>query len=197
MICLFAEHNVHSCGQAAGFLSTLATDITVGLDSWVAEDQPDQARQQGEAVTCQDQLEVLRENKRWQQCLHVYSKAGERKVDLSLLTIMVTREKIYFAAFLNTSSQNGMLRPDDIQNIETRVKEKKSGMFASREAREQFMAGHFGRGIILIAISLIKHSWWLVLRANYERLQHQRRRRNSFTLAQEQLEEQQGWSMLK
>ena len=72
----------------------MATDITVGLDSWVAEDQPDQARQQGEAVTCQDQLEVLRENKRWQQCLHVYSKAGERKVGLSLLTIMVAREEI-------------------------------------------------------------------------------------------------------
>ena len=49
-------------------------------------------------------------------------------------------------------------------------------MFGSREAREAFMASFFGRGILLVAISLIKHSWWAVLQANYARLQRDRRR---------------------
>ena len=38
------------------------------------------------------------------------------------------------------------------------------------------MASFFGRGILLVAISLIKHSWWAVLQANYARLQRDRRR---------------------
>ena len=52
-----------------------------------------------------------------------------------------------------------MLRPDDIELIKARVMVKKSGIFATRESKEQFMAGHFGRGILLIAISLVKHRY--------------------------------------
>ena len=47
------------------------------------------------------------------------------------------------------------------------------------------MSGYFGRGIILIAISLIKQSWWLVLRTNFERIQKENARRNSFIEALE------------
>ena len=47
------------------------------------------------------------------------------------------------------------------------------------------MSGYFGRGIILIAISLIKQSWWLVLKTNYERIQKDNVRRNSFIDAME------------
>ena len=49
------------------------------------------------------------------------------------------------------------------------------------------MSGYFGRGIILIAISLIKQSWWLVLKTNFERIQKENAsaRRNSFIQALE------------
>ena len=47
------------------------------------------------------------------------------------------------------------------------------------------MSGYFGRGIILIAISLIKQSWWLVLKTNFERIQKENARRNSFIEALE------------
>ena len=47
------------------------------------------------------------------------------------------------------------------------------------------MSGYFGRGIILIAISLIKQSWWLVLKTNFERIQKEKARRNSFIEALE------------
>ena len=47
------------------------------------------------------------------------------------------------------------------------------------------MSGYFGRGIILIAISLIKQSWWLVLKTNFQRIQKENARRNSFIEALE------------
>ena len=47
------------------------------------------------------------------------------------------------------------------------------------------MSGYFGRGIILIAISLIKQSWWLVLKTNFERIQKENAKRNSFIEALE------------
>ena len=47
------------------------------------------------------------------------------------------------------------------------------------------MSGYFGRGIVLIAISLIKQSWWLVLKTNFERIQKENVRRNSFIEALE------------
>ena len=51
---------------------------------------------------------------------------------------------------------NAMLRPEDKVLINKRVEQKRCGMFATKESKEEFMAGHFGRGIVLIAISLIK-----------------------------------------
>ena len=80
-----------------------------------------------------------------------------------------------------TTLMNAILRPEDIVNINKRILQKKGGMFATKESQEAFMAGHFGRGVILIAISLIKRCWWLVLRTNCERLERRRLRRNSFT----------------
>ena len=59
------------------------------------------------------------------------------------------------------------------------------GLFATKESKDEFMAGHFGRGIILIAISLIKQSWWLVLKANCERIEKERERKNSYVEAME------------
>ena len=47
------------------------------------------------------------------------------------------------------------------------------------------LTGYFGKGIILIAISLIKHSWWLVLKSNFERIQKENTKRNSFIEALE------------
>ena len=35
--------------------------------------------------------------------------------------------------------------------------ELQTGIFATRESKEEFMTGHYGRGILFIAISLIKH----------------------------------------
>ena len=46
--------------QSARFLSALATDITVGLDSWVDVSGQQQRSQEKVTVTSQDQLEVLR-----------------------------------------------------------------------------------------------------------------------------------------
>ena len=66
------------------------------------------------------------------------------------------------------------------------------------------MSGYFGRGIILIAISLIKQSWWLVLKTNFERIQKENVRRNSFIEAlenektqkerEEMMKKNNGWS---
>ena len=50
-----------------------------------------------------------------------------------------------------------------------------------------YISGYFGKGIILIAISLIKQSWWLVLKTNFERIQKEnaKTKRNSFIEALE------------
>ena len=80
---------------------------------------------------------------------------------------------------------NAILRPEDIVHINKRIVQKKGGMFSTKESRENFMKGHFGRGIILIAISLIKRYWWLVLRTNCQRIERAKIRRNSFTGAME------------
>ena len=106
----------------------------------------------------------FRENKRWQQCQIIFLRAKENEVNISLTTVM-----------------NAILRPEDIVNINKRILQKKGGMFATKESKEAFMKGHFGRGVILIAISLIKRCWWLVLRTNCQRLKRERMRRNSFT----------------
>lgn len=87
---------------------------------------------------------------------------------------------------------NAMLRPEDIVNVHKRILQKKGGMFATKESKEAFMAGHFGRGIILIAISLIKQSWWLVLKANCQRIEQGRVRRNSFVEAMEANQQKNG-----
>ena len=47
--------------QGARFLSALATDITVGLDSWVDTSGQQQRAEEKVTVTSQDQLEVLRD----------------------------------------------------------------------------------------------------------------------------------------
>ena len=41
------------------------------------------------------------------------------------------------------------------------------------------------KSIILIAISLIKQSWWLVLKSNFQRIQKENAKRNSFIEALE------------
>ena len=46
--------------QGARFLGALATDITVGLDSWVETNGQHQRAEEKVTVTSQDQLEVLR-----------------------------------------------------------------------------------------------------------------------------------------
>ena len=113
-------------------------------------------------------IPCYRENKRWQQCQIIYLRAKENGVKVSLSTLM-----------------NAILRPEDIVNINKRILQRKGGMFATKESQEAFMKGYFGRGVILIAISLIKRYWWLVLRTNCERIQRGRLRRNSFTDAME------------
>ena len=50
----------------------------------------------------------FRENKRWQQCQFVYSKANEDNITVDLATIM-----------------NALLRPDDIKEINRRVMQKR------------------------------------------------------------------------
>jgi len=111
---------------------------------------------------------LFRENKRWMQCHFAYNRAKEKGITVNLKTFM-----------------NAMLRPDDIETIMGRVQQKKSGLFSTKESKEEFMSGYFGRGIILIAISLIKQSWWLVLKTNFERIQKENARRNSFIEALE------------
>ena len=54
---------------------------------------------------------IDRENKRWQQCQFVFSRAQETNVNLPLATIM-----------------NALLRPDDIINIKKRVQQKRVGV---------------------------------------------------------------------
>ena len=168
--------------KAAMFLSSLATNISVGLDSWVETDNEKEVNSEQDALN--DILEVLklenfkvlmevrilcfRENKRWQQCQIIYLRAKENDVKVSLSTLM-----------------NAILRPEDIVNINKRILQRKGGMFATKESQEAFMKGYFGRGVILIAISLIKRYWWLVLRTNCERIRRGRLRRNSFTDAME------------
>ena len=61
-----------------------------------------------------------RENKRWQQCQFVFSRAQETDVNLTLPTIM-----------------NALLRPEDIINIKKRVKQKRVGTSAFYKVKKR------------------------------------------------------------
>ena len=124
------------------FLSCLATDICVGLGSWVETET--NKEENAEDVEIEDQLEVMRyvasmvqskdkvslefisffvnhrENKRWQQCQFVFSRAQETDVNLTLPTIM-----------------NALLRPEDIINIKKRVKQKRVGTSAFYKVKKR------------------------------------------------------------
>ena len=71
------------------------------------------------------QMEVMWTNSRWTECLHVYSKAMEQDVALSLTTLMVGASKVARTTVLWL--QNGMLRPDDIQEIKSLARRNKVG----------------------------------------------------------------------
>ena len=69
-----------------------------------------------------------RENKRWQQCQHVFKKAEERGVEINLNVIMVRCTGVE-KGICNFCMQRGMLRPDEIEIIRSRVMVKKVNLF--------------------------------------------------------------------
>ena len=83
------------------------------------------AAYQGEELEEDYQMEVMWTNSRWTECLHVYSKAVEQDVALSLTTLMVGASKAARTTVLWL--QNGMLRPDDIQEIKSLARRNKVG----------------------------------------------------------------------
>ena len=50
------------------------------------------------------------------------------------------------------------------------------GQFGSSKAKEEFMASYLARGVLLVAISLVRCSWWSVLQVNYTRVQEEHKR---------------------
>ena len=104
--------------KAAMFLSCLATDICVGLSSWVEVDNEKEYEENADKVELQHLLDVLRsphrvsltvyfnllfrENKRWMQCQFAYNRAKEKGITVNLKTFMVCSNSHYLLSCLMT-----------------------------------------------------------------------------------------------
>ena len=129
--------------KAAMFLSCLATDICVGLSSWVEVDGEKEYEESADKVELQHLFDVLRfwklsisvrfmnftllfrENKRWMQCQFAYNRAKEKGITVNLKTFMVRMSFDQPKLVWLSNLQNAMLRPDDIETIMKRVQQKK------------------------------------------------------------------------
>ena len=67
----------------------MANNITLGLASWAGAGKQEEVMQDNNLNKEQQLLEVMKENKRWSECMNVYTKAMEQNVPISLATAMV------------------------------------------------------------------------------------------------------------
>ena len=67
----------------------MANNITLGLAGWAGAGKQEEVMQDNNLNKEQQLLEVMKENKRWIECMNVYTKAMEQNVPISLATAMV------------------------------------------------------------------------------------------------------------
>ena len=129
------------------------TELVTFLCSLVEEFQLDVETdlRKFEEVSLEDKLEVLKESDRGELCFKVYRMGKQRGLQLELETIM-----------------RGLLSPGEVVEVEKKAKEKKGDSLMKAKKKGKLMSSLMGKGILLLAVSMTKYSWYKVMKENYE-----------------------------
>ena len=74
-------------------------------------------------------------------------------MDISLVTIM-----------------RGLLSPQDMMRAVERAATRKQEMYSNQQQKADFLQSLMGKGILMLSLSMIKYSWYMVMKQNCERL---------------------------
>jgi len=105
-----------------------------------------------DVITIDDELEALTETEQGELCRQSYLRLKKKGMDVDLRMIM-----------------RGLMAPAEMHRAITRASSKKKELARSHQAKVEFLASQMGRGIMLLSMSMIKYSWYSVMKANYER----------------------------
>ena len=104
-------------------------------------------------ITIDDKLEALSETERGSLCSSTYQRLREKGMDISLVTIM-----------------RGLLSPQDMMTAVERAATRKQEMYSNQQQKADFLQSLMGKGILMVSLSMIKYSWYMVMKQNCERL---------------------------
>ena len=102
-------------------------------------------------VTIQDRLSALGETERGALCSKVYFSSKEKGVELDLNTIM-----------------RGLLSPKEISDMEKLALDRKSVLMQRAKDKSKLLSSLMGKGVLLLAVSMIKYSWYKVMQENFQ-----------------------------
>ena len=62
----------------------------------------------------------------------------------------------------------GLLSPNDMREAMERASTKKAEDFKYLQSKSDFLSSPMGKGVILLSLSMIKYSWYVVMKTNFE-----------------------------